>query len=150
MIPKKVKPPGDSGGGKDVRMLSQSTSTIPASERRRKRKPNAFLFIRDGRELIVPESALTAAEREELAERSQSQEARRRFGARLRQVRRVEDAPYKRAIAVLAKKRLAGDPNPTLTDAEIESVLAGSPEHVRASYYSFLGRERLNSGEGRS
>jgi hypothetical protein len=45
----------------------------------------------------VPEG-LTADERAEVAERQRSPEARRRFGARLREARRIEDTPYKDAL----------------------------------------------------
>jgi DNA-binding MarR family transcriptional regulator len=64
--------------------------------------------IRDGHECYVLLEALTPAEAKEVAERQRSPEARRRFGVRLRQVRRAEDAPLKAARQRLWQRLLAG------------------------------------------
>jgi hypothetical protein len=56
------------------------------------------VVIRQGEELWVLPEALTVDEREEVAERQRSPEARRRFGVRLREARRIEDKPLKDAL----------------------------------------------------
>ena len=97
-----------------------------------------YCVIRRDQELYVIESSLTAEEREEVAERKRSPEARRRFGTLLRRVRRAEDAPLKAAIRILRAK---GDPNASLTPEETEACLAGAPEHIRKGWYDRLRRE---------
>jgi hypothetical protein len=66
-----------------------------------------YCVIREGRELWLLPEELTAEEREEIAERQRSPEARRQFGARLRKARRIEGKPLKDALKAAGGKLLA-------------------------------------------
>jgi hypothetical protein len=88
--------------------------------------------IRDGQEIWIHRlEMLTAEEREEIAERQRSPEARRGFAARLRRARRIEDRPLNAQLRLLREKMSRGEPG-QLSYAELEATLVGSPTHVRA------------------
>ena len=73
-------------------MKTKSTISRPEPVRR-------YCVIREGEESYVPRHLLTAAELADVEERSNSPEARRRFGTLLRKVRQAE-AEALEALAV--------------------------------------------------
>jgi hypothetical protein len=122
-------------------MKTKSTISRPEPVRR-------YCVIREGEESYVPRHLLTAAELADVEERSNSPEARRRFGTLLRKVRQAEDAPSKAAIKLLRAKVAAGEPE-ELTDGELEPLLRNAPEHVKDSMYRMNRRERPTAPGGR-
>jgi hypothetical protein len=108
-----------------------SAVTGEKSDTMKRKRQTIYIVIRDGQEFLVPRREfLTAEEVKEIAERERSPEARRRFGLKLREVRRIADKPLKAAIRLLREKMAREEPA-ELTDAEHEALLVGSPEHVK-------------------
>ena len=107
-----------------------------------------YCVIRGDMEVYVPHHLLTPAELTDVEERKSSALARRRFGTRLRAIRRAEDAPIKAIISVLRAKTLAtGNLDPTLSEGELDVLLKGAPEHVKDLVYRTEGRRRLPNAQ---
>jgi hypothetical protein len=91
----------------------------------------AYHVVRNDREFLVPESRLTPQEREELAERASSPEARRAFGAKLRSLRRAEDAPLKAALKAAADPKLSADDRRAILADAAAPLRQGLDRHRR-------------------
>ena len=66
-------------------------------------KPRRYHVIRDGEECFVLDEGLTAQERDEIAERRSSPQARRRFAAKIRWISRREKEMLQRVLLELAR-----------------------------------------------